>query len=97
MVSVSHFDANFCYDKLTDRQDGSVRSTFQTTATNSYATHSLLATVAVIRSVVAAAAQPAYSRVADVFGRIELLVFSVTLYVVGEFCRLYLILSYPDL
>ena len=37
----------------------------------------------VVRSIIAAAAQPAFARVADVFGRVELLVFSVVLYVLG--------------
>ena len=35
----------------------------------------------------AAAAQTAFARVADVFGRVELLVFSVALYTVGTFLR----------
>lgn len=64
--------------------DNSVRYTFQATATNSYATLPLLSTVATIRSIIAAAAQPAYGRVADVFGRVELLCISVVLYVVGK-------------
>ena len=43
--------------------DGSVRSTFQSYATASFSQHSLLATVNVVRSIVAAAAQPAYAKI----------------------------------
>ena len=84
MVSVSPFYIRmFTLYNADERLDGSTRTTFQATATNSYATHSLLATVMVVRSIIAAAAQPAFARVADVFGRVELLVFSVVLYVLG--------------
>lgn len=74
----SIFLASYCYSL-----DGTLRSTFQGYATASYAQHSLLATVNVIRAVVAAASQPTYARLSDVFGRIELLVVSVLFYVVG--------------
>ncbi|EJD06330.1 MFS general substrate transporter [Fomitiporia mediterranea MF3/22] len=63
--------------------DGSVRYTFQTTATNSYSTLPLLSTVGTVRSIIAAAAQPAYGRIGDVFGRVELLCVSVLFYVIG--------------
>src|SRR4051794_33276411 len=38
--------------------DGTVRYTYQATATSDYALHSLLSTINVLRSVIAAAAQP---------------------------------------
>ncbi|OAA53059.1 VPS9 domain protein [Cordyceps fumosorosea ARSEF 2679] len=63
--------------------DVTLRYAYQPTATDSFRTHSLLAAVAVLRSVVAAAAQPAAAKAADVFGRAELLLASVVLYVVG--------------
>ncbi|KAI5835932.1 hypothetical protein K523DRAFT_411038, partial [Schizophyllum commune Tattone D] len=62
--------------------DGTVRYTYQTYATNSYATHSLLATVNVLRSVIAAAAQPTLAKLMDVFGRFEVLVVSVVFYLI---------------
>ncbi|KAM0754821.1 MFS general substrate transporter [Meredithblackwellia eburnea MCA 4105] len=63
--------------------DGTVRYTFQGYATASYAQHSLLATVNVVRSIVACAAQPGLAKLADVFGRAELLSLSVLFYVLG--------------
>ncbi|KKY25283.1 putative siderochrome-iron transporter sit1 [Phaeomoniella chlamydospora] len=63
--------------------DGTVRYTYQTLATASYATHSLLATINVLRAVIAAAAQPTAAKIADVFGRVELVCFSVLFYVLG--------------
>lgn len=63
--------------------DGSIRYVFQAKATNSYSQHSLLSTVNVIKSVVAAAAQPTYARLSDTFGRLELVVVSVIFYAIG--------------
>lgn len=63
--------------------DGSIRYTYQTTATASYLHHSLLAAINVLRSVIAAAAQPTAAKIADVFGRVELVFVSVIFYVVG--------------
>ncbi|KAI8070829.1 ferrichrome-type siderophore transporter [Gongronella butleri] len=63
--------------------DGSTRSSYQTEATNSFANHSLLSTLNVVKAVVAAASQPAFSKAADVFGRFELVSFSALFYVVG--------------
>ncbi|KAJ5889044.1 hypothetical protein N7495_009085 [Penicillium taxi] len=63
--------------------DSQVRSTYQSYATSSFGEHSLLATINVIRSVIAAAAQPAAARVADVFGRFELVAVSMMLYLIG--------------
>lgn len=63
--------------------DGMTRYTYQGYATQGFAEHSLLATINVLRSVVAAAAQPTAAKIADVFGRFELVLTSVLFYVVG--------------
>ncbi|KAJ6089218.1 hypothetical protein N7499_004065 [Penicillium canescens] len=63
--------------------DGTVRYTYQAYATQSYGQHSLLATINVLRAVIAAAAQPTAAKVADVFGRAELIVVSIIFYTVG--------------
>ncbi|KAJ5247752.1 hypothetical protein N7468_002735 [Penicillium chermesinum] len=63
--------------------DSQVRATYQSYATSSFGEHSLLATVNVVRSVIAAAAQPAAARIADVFGRFELVAIAMVLYLVG--------------
>ncbi|KAK0716655.1 major facilitator superfamily domain-containing protein [Apiosordaria backusii] len=63
--------------------DGILRYTYQPYATASFSQHSLLATVNVLRSVIAAAAQPTSARIADIFGRVELVSLSVFFYVLG--------------
>lgn len=63
--------------------DGLLRGTYQPYATASFGQHSLLSTVNVILSVVAAASQPTAAKIADIFGRVELVAFSVFLYVLG--------------
>jgi SIT family siderophore-iron:H+ symporter-like MFS transporter len=63
--------------------DNNTRYVYQATATNSYSSHSLLATVNVVRSVIAAAGQPLFARLSDVFGRTELFIVSIVFYVVG--------------
>jgi MFS transporter, SIT family, siderophore-iron:H+ symporter len=63
--------------------DGTVRYTYQTTATASMGHHSLLATINTLRAVIAAAAQPTAAKIADVFGRLELVFVSVVFYTVG--------------
>ncbi|RAL06700.1 putative siderochrome-iron transporter Sit1 [Aspergillus homomorphus CBS 101889] len=63
--------------------DGLVRSTYQPYATASYRSHSLLATVDILRAVIAAAIQPTAAKIADVFGRPELIVLSIVFYTVG--------------
>lgn len=75
---ISCFLCAYCYGL-----DGTIRYTFQTYATNSYSQHSLFTTVGVIRSVVAAASQPAYARLSDQFGRLELFIVSIIFYAVG--------------
>jgi SIT family siderophore-iron:H+ symporter-like MFS transporter len=63
--------------------DAVLRGVYQTYATASYGNHSLLSTVNVIRTVFAAAAQPTTGKLADAFGRIEMLCLSIVFYVVG--------------
>lgn len=75
---VSAFLCAYCYSL-----DLTVRSVFKTYATSSYANHSLYTTVNVITSVMAAASQPTYARLSDIFGRVELFVISIVFYSVG--------------
>lgn len=63
--------------------DNLLRSTYEPYATSSFGEHSLLSTINVILSVVAAASQPTAAKIADIFGRVELVAFSVFLYVIG--------------
>ncbi|KAJ5824525.1 hypothetical protein N7447_006865 [Penicillium robsamsonii] len=63
--------------------DGTVRYTYQPHATQSYGQHSLLATINVLRAVIAVAAQPTSAKIADVFGRVELILVSILFYTVG--------------
>ncbi|KFZ17872.1 hypothetical protein V502_04377 [Pseudogymnoascus sp. VKM F-4520 (FW-2644)] len=63
--------------------DGTIRYTYQPLATASFSQHSLLATITVLRSIIAAAAQPAAAKIADVFGRVELVIIAIIFYVVG--------------
>ncbi|KAF2014847.1 siderochrome-iron transporter-like protein Sit1 [Aaosphaeria arxii CBS 175.79] len=64
--------------------DGTLRYVYQPEATSSYATHSTLATINTIRAVVAAAAQPTAAKIADVFGRVEVLFVSIFFYTLGS-------------
>lgn len=63
--------------------DGTLRYAYQPEATNSFGTHSLASTINVIRSVVSVGAQPTAAKIADVFGRVELICVSVFFYVLG--------------
>ncbi|PHH67814.1 hypothetical protein CDD82_1103 [Ophiocordyceps australis] len=63
--------------------DGTLRYTYQPLATASFHSLPLQATVNVIRGVVAAAVQPTAAKVADVFGRVELVCLSALFYLVG--------------
>ncbi|KAI9044359.1 putative siderochrome-iron transporter Sit1 [Aspergillus affinis] len=63
--------------------DGTVRNTYQPLATAKFGSHSLLATINVLRSVIAVAAQPTAAKIADVFGRVELILFCVVTYTLG--------------
>ncbi|OAQ71937.1 siderochrome-iron transporter (Sit1) [Pochonia chlamydosporia 170] len=63
--------------------DGTLRYAYQPSATNSFGQHSLASTINVIRSVVSVGAQPTAAKIADVFGRVELICLSVFFYVLG--------------
>lgn len=63
--------------------DGTLRYTYQPYALASFDHHSLLATVNVLRAVIASAAQPTAAKIADVFGRAELIMVSVFFYIIG--------------
>ncbi|KAF2459870.1 major facilitator superfamily domain-containing protein [Lineolata rhizophorae] len=63
--------------------DGTLRYVYQPLATSSYEQHSTLATINVLRAVIAAAAQFTSARIADVFGRVELICVSIFFYVLG--------------
>lgn len=63
--------------------DGTLRYAYLPYATASFDNHSLLATINVVRAVIAAAAQPTSAKIADIFGRVELICVSVFFYVIG--------------
>lgn len=63
--------------------DSLVRSTYQSYAASSLGVHTLLSTINVLRSVIAAAVHPAAAKIADAFGRFELISVSVAFYIVG--------------
>ncbi|KAK2616319.1 ferrioxamine B transporter [Conoideocrella luteorostrata] len=63
--------------------DGTLRLAYQTVATNSFSQHSLSATVNLLRSAIAVGAQPTAAKIADVFGRVELICVSIFFYVAG--------------
>ncbi|KAF2851593.1 siderochrome-iron transporter-like protein Sit1 [Plenodomus tracheiphilus IPT5] len=63
--------------------DGTLRSTYQPYATAGFQQHSTLATINVLRSVIAAAAQPTAAKIADVFGRVEIVLLSIVFYILG--------------
>ncbi|KAF4493397.1 Siderophore iron transporter 1 [Fusarium agapanthi] len=63
--------------------DGTVRYAYQPSALNSFQEHSLQSSVNTLRAVIAAAAQPTAGKIADVFGRVELICISVFFYTIG--------------
>ncbi|KAF4956341.1 hypothetical protein FGADI_3918 [Fusarium gaditjirri] len=63
--------------------DGTVRYAYQPSALNSFKEHSLQSSVNTLRAVIAAAAQPTAGKIADVFGRVELICISVFFYTIG--------------
>lgn len=63
--------------------ESQLRLAYMPYATSSFNLHSYLATINVLRSIVAVAAQPTAAKVADVFGRFEIVVASTILYVIG--------------
>lgn len=63
--------------------DYSLRLSYQPAAVATFGVHSLQGTLNVIRSVVSTAAQPTSAKIADIFGRVELICASVLFYTVG--------------
>ncbi|KJZ73398.1 hypothetical protein HIM_07192 [Hirsutella minnesotensis 3608] len=63
--------------------ESQVRSTYQPYATSSFSLHSYLSTINVLRSVIAVAVQPTAAKIADVFGRFEIVAASTICYVLG--------------
>lgn len=63
--------------------DGTLRYAYQPYALGEFDEHSLQASVNVLRAVIACAAQPTAAKIADVFGRVELIVVSVFFYILG--------------
>lgn len=57
--------------------------TFLSYATNSYKQHSLMSTIGIIRSVVAAASLPFFARLSDNFGRFELFIVALIFRIIG--------------
>lgn len=60
-----------------------MRYTFQVYAVNQFQSAARISTIAVVRAVVAAAAQPVYAKISDYFGRISILIISVIFYLIG--------------
>lgn len=63
--------------------ESQVRSAYQPFATSSFKLHSYLSTINVLRSVVAVAVQPTAAKIADLFGRFEVILLSTMFYVLG--------------
>ncbi|WWD20507.1 hypothetical protein CI109_104983 [Kwoniella shandongensis] len=64
--------------------DGTVRYTYQAAALSVLGVSAQTSTVTVVRSIVAAAAQPVYAKISDYFGRISILFIAVVFYVIGS-------------
>ena len=60
-----------------------VRNTYQAQALSIFGSSAQVSTVGVVRSIVAAAAQPLFAKISDYFGRVSILFISVVFYVVG--------------
>ncbi|KXJ90379.1 siderochrome-iron transporter [Microdochium bolleyi] len=63
--------------------DGTLRYTYQNYATADFGEHSLLSSINVLKAVIAAVSQPTFGKIADVFGRVELVCVSVFFYIIG--------------
>ncbi|KAK5991536.1 Siderophore iron transporter 1 [Cladobotryum mycophilum] len=63
--------------------DGIMRIAYQPFATAAFQSHSLLSTVNIVRAVIAAVAQTTAAKIADVFGRVELICVSAFFYAIG--------------
>ncbi|CCG84437.1 protein of unknown function [Taphrina deformans PYCC 5710] len=78
VLLASIFLMSYAYDL-----DGTIRYTYQSYATSSFKNIGLLSTINVLRAVIGAASQPTFAKLADVFGRFELILFSLFFYVIG--------------
>ncbi|KAK2813651.1 hypothetical protein FQN50_000049 [Emmonsiellopsis sp. PD_5] len=76
--------------------DGTIRGVYQPHAVASYGQHSLLATVGVLRGVIGAAAQPTIAKIADVFGRAEVVFITIIFYVMGMWGKPYVGTGFVD-
>jgi SIT family siderophore-iron:H+ symporter-like MFS transporter len=63
--------------------ESQVRLAYQSYATSSFDLHSYLSTINVLRNVIAVAVQPTAAKIADVFGRFEVIAISTVLYTLG--------------
>ncbi|CAO2651732.1 Nn.00g000150.m01.CDS01 [Neocucurbitaria sp. VM-36] len=63
--------------------DAVLRSTYQPLATSEFDSHALLSTINVVKGVVSVAVQPGAAKIADIFGRNEVLILSVFFYTIG--------------
>lgn len=63
--------------------EAQVIQVFMGYATSSYRQHSLLSTISVIRLVVATASLPAFARLSDIFGRLELFLIAMVFRIIG--------------
>lgn len=64
--------------------ENSIVRVFDGYATDSYKQHSLMSTINIIRSVVAASSLPFYARLSDTFGRFELFLVAVLFRIIGR-------------
>ncbi|RCK59046.1 Siderophore iron transporter ARN1 [Candida viswanathii] len=78
ILFASVFFVCYCYSI-----DGTTRNNLMLYATSSYRNHSGFTTINVLTSVIGGISQPVYARLSDRFGRVELLILSIILYVVG--------------
>ncbi|OBS28265.1 hypothetical protein FPOA_02206 [Fusarium poae] len=63
--------------------ESQTRLAYQSYATSSFDLHSYLSTINVLRNVIAVAVQPSAAKIADVFGRFEVIAISTVLYTLG--------------
>ncbi|KAF5664491.1 mfs sit siderophore-iron:h+ symporter [Fusarium heterosporum] len=63
--------------------ESQTRLAYQSYATSSFDLHSYLSTINVLRNVIAVAVQPTAAKIADVFGRFEVIAISTILYTLG--------------
>ncbi|KAK1921029.1 putative Siderochrome-iron uptake transporter [Papiliotrema laurentii] len=64
--------------------DLTLRYLYQNIALSSFGTSAQISTVAVVRSIVAAAAQPAFAKISDYFGRLSILFIAIVFWLIGS-------------